>query len=250
MGQQITIIEAGRTFAALAEDRGDFTDWVGAGLAVKCGGLKVVAAFAGEALPSAETVTALVITGSHAMVTERQEWNETFSGWLARVVTLGVPVLGICFGHQLLAQALGGTVGDHPGGGEFGTVTVQLTDNACSDPLFGGLPNMFSAQLFHRQSVLHLPPGAQVLATSPQEPHQVVRFAERVWGVQFHPEFDEEIMADYLTFSREQLIEYGFDPAALQQGVRITPVAQALLQRFSQLTAGSNSLRSNFRSTL
>ena len=219
-------------------------------MAVKRGGLKVVAAFAGEALPSAETVTALVITGSHAMVTERQEWSETFSGWLARVVTLGVPVLGICFGHQLLAQALGGTVGDHPGGGEFGTVTVQVTDNACSDPLFGGLPNMFPAQLFHRQSVLHLPPGAQVLATSPREPHQVVRFAERVWGVQFHPEFDEEIMADYLTFSREKLIEYGFDPVALQQEVRITPVAQALLQRFSQLTAGSNALRSNFRSTL
>lgn len=250
MGPQITIVEAGRTFAALAEDRGHFSDWIGTGLAVRRGGLKVVAAFAGEPLPSPELVHALVVTGSHAMVSEGQRWVEELAGWLARVVALGVPVLGICFGHQLLAHALGGTVGDHPGGGEFGTVTVRLTDNSCSDPLFGGLSADFPAQLFHRQSVLRLPTGAQVLATSLQEPHQAVRFARRVWGLQFHPEFDAEIMASYLSLSGEQLTKYGFDPAALRKGLRTTPVAQSLLQRFSRLAAGSTPLRSNYPSVL
>jgi GMP synthase (glutamine-hydrolysing) len=184
------------------------------------------------------------------MLTEEQGWVEELAGWLVQVVALGVPVLGICFGHQLLAQALGGSVGDHPGGGEFGTVTVRLTDKACSDPLFGGLPADFPAQLFHRQSVLHLPVGAQVLAASLREPHQAVRFAERAWGVQFHPEFDAEIMASYLSLTGEQLSKYGFDPAALRQGLRTTPVAQTLLQRFSNLMAGSTSLRSNYLSVL
>ncbi|OEU50623.1 MAG: hypothetical protein BA871_16770 [Desulfuromonadales bacterium C00003096] len=243
MGQQITIIEAGRTFAGLAERRGDFADWIGAGLAVDPSRLKVVAAFAGEALSSPEAVTALVVTGSHAMVTEQQEWSETFARWLARVVALGVPVLGICFGHQLLAQALGGTVGDLPGCGEFGTVTVRLADAACSDPLFGDLPDAFPAQLFHRQSVLHLPPGAQGLASSQREPHQAVRFAAQAWGVQFHPEFDEEVMAAYLNYAAKQLGRDGIDPVLLQHSLRPTPVAQSLLRRFSQLTTDPKPLR-------
>jgi GMP synthase (glutamine-hydrolysing) len=78
----------------------------------------------------------------------------------------------------------------------------------------------------------------------------VLRFAERAWGVQFHPEFDAEIMASYLSLTGEQLSKYGFDPAALRQGLRTTPVAQTLLQRFSNLMAGSTSLRSNYLSVL
>lgn len=244
MGQQITIIEAGRTFEPLAGQRGDFADWIGEGLAVDSSRLKVVAAFAGETLPAPEVVTALVVTGSHAMVTEQQPWSETLSRWLPRVVALGVPVLGICFGHQLLARALGGDVGDHPDGGEFGTVTVRLANAAASDPLFGDLPEVFPSQLFHRQSVLHLPPGAQVLASSQREPHQAVRFADRAWGVQFHPEFDGEVMAAYLDFAEEQLIRNGFDPVALRQKLQSAPAAQSLLQRFSRLIADSNSIRS------
>lgn len=82
-----------------------------------------------------------------------------------------MPALGICYGHQLLGHALGGTVGNHPDGGEFGTVEVRLLPEAAADPLFAGLPAVFPAQLFHRQSVLYLPSGAQVLASSQREPH-------------------------------------------------------------------------------
>lgn len=250
MGQTITIVEAGRTFAGLAARRGDFSGWIGAGLAVERRGLNVIAAFAGETLPSPEAVTALVVTGSHTMVTEGQGWSEVLAVWLARVVALGVPVLGICFGHQLLAQALGGTVGDHPAGGEFGTVTVCLEDEAHSDPLFCGLPAVFPAQLFHRQSVLHLPPGAQVLASSQREPHQVVRFAAQAWGLQFHPEFDEEIMEAYFVFAAEALSRDGFDPTALRHRLGPTPAAQTVLQRFARLALSPKPLRSSFRPTL
>ena len=56
------------------------------------------------------------------------------------LVERGIPTLGICYGHQLLAHALGGEVGDNPNGREFGTVTVELTAEAADDPLLGGLP--------------------------------------------------------------------------------------------------------------
>ncbi len=234
----LTVIEAGHTFSGLARRRGDFADWMAAGMGMSRSRLRVVAACDEEMLPEVEEVTAAVVTGSHAMVTEQQKWSEHLAGWLARVVACDVPVLGICYGHQLLARALGGTVGYHPAGGEFGTVEVRLLPGAGDDPLFGGLPPIFPAQVFHRQSVLRLPPGARALAASSREPHQAVRFAPRAWGVQFHPEFDDAITAAYLDFDSAQLIREGFDPAVLRAGLGQTPVAATLLQRFRRLVYG------------
>jgi GMP synthase (glutamine-hydrolysing) len=241
MSKPVTIIEAGRTFIALAERKGDFADWVAAGLELPQDELRVVAAFAGEAPPAVDEVAAVVVTGSHAMVTERQGWSERLAVWLARVVAGGVPVLGICYGHQLLSHALGGAVGDHPGGGEFGTVEVRLQPAAADDPLFAGLPMAFPAQVFHRQGVLELPAGAQPLAFSRHEPHQAVRFAPRAWGLQFHPEFDAEVMADYLTLDGAALSRQGNDPSALCADLLPTPVAGSLLRRFTRL-AGNGKL--------
>jgi GMP synthase (glutamine-hydrolysing) len=238
MAKKITIIEAGRTFAELADRRGDFADWVAAGMGLSRQEVKVVPAFAGSPLPAAEETAAVVVPGSHAMVTDREPWSEKLADWLGRIVARDIPVLGICFGHQLLAHALGGTVGFHPAGGEFGTVAVRLLPGGGDDPLLGGLPAVFPAQVFHRQSVLRLPPGARALAASSRESHQAVRFAPRAWGVQFHPEFDDAVTAAYLDFDSERLIREGFDPAALRADLCLTPVAATLLQRFRRLVYG------------
>jgi GMP synthase (glutamine-hydrolysing) len=235
----LTVIEAGHTFAGLADRRGDFADWMASGMGLARHDLKVVAACDGEKLPEVEDVTAAVVTGSHAMVTELRSWSEYLAGWLARAVAQSVPVFGICYGHQLLAHALGGTVGEHPAGGEFGTVAVRLLPGAEDDALLSGLPAVFPAQVFHRQSVLRLPRGARPLAASSREPHQAVRFAPRAWGVQFHPEFDDAIAAAYLDFDGERLVQEGFDPAALRAGLGRTPVAATLLQRFRRLALRS-----------
>ncbi len=235
----LMVIEAGHTFAGLADRRGDFSDWMAAGMGLSRHDLKEVGACDGETLPEVGEVRAVVVTGSHAMVTELRDWSEHLAGWLARAVARGVLVLGICYGHQLLAHALGGTVGFHPAGGEFGTVAVRLLPGAGDDPLLGGLPGVFPAQVFHRQSVLRLPPGARPLAASSREPHQAVRFAPRAWGVQFHPEFDDAITAAYLDFDGERLIREGFDPARLRAGLCRTPVAATLLQRFRRLAYGN-----------
>jgi len=231
-------MEAGRTFASLAGSLGDFSDWVIRGLGLPRESVSVVAAFAGASLPDPSTVAAVVVTGSHAMVTESEPWSEHLAAWLAAAVACGTAVLGICYGHQLLARALGGTVGFHPRGYEVGTVPVRLNAAGRRDPLFAAIPEHFSAQVFHAQSVLTLPAGACLLAGNAFEPHQAVAYGKRAWGVQFHPEFDVSVMRAYIETEAAGLRRQGRDPRALADAVRETPVSAALLAVFARLAVG------------
>jgi GMP synthase (glutamine-hydrolysing) len=239
--KDVIIIEAGRTFPALAKRRGDFSDWVFRGLGLPGERVTVVTAFEGAPLPDPASVTAAVVTGSHAMVTEDEPWSERLAGWLARAVDGGTAVLGICYGHQLLARALGGTVGFHPRGYEVGTVPVRLSAAGRCDALFARAPEVFLAQVFHAQSVLTLPAGARLLAGNAYEPHQAVAYGERAWGMQFHPEFDAAVMRAYIETEADRLHQQGRDPQALAAGVRETLCSAALLQAFARLCVADQS---------
>jgi GMP synthase (glutamine-hydrolysing) len=149
-----------------------------------------------------------------------------------------VPIFGICFGHQLLAHALGGQVGDSPHGREFGTVEVQLTEEAQGDALFGGLPPAFGAQVAHSQSVLEMPEGARRLASSALEPNQAFAVGDSAWGVQFHPEFDAGVVVVYINRFRETLLAGGTDPDDLLARCVRTPHSARLLRRFAQIASG------------
>jgi GMP synthase (glutamine-hydrolysing) len=176
----------------------------------------------------------VVVSGSHAMVTDREPWSERLAAWLQRCVAQHTPVLGICYGHQLLAHALGGEVGLLAGGPEVGTQTVSLTADAAQDPLLAGLPAQLDAQLVHYQSVRRLPQGAVLLASSAMEPHQAFRVGDCAWGVQFHPEFSAEAMRGYLACMPDLP-----DPAALLAQVRNTEVAALVLRRFATLAGAA-----------
>jgi GMP synthase (glutamine-hydrolysing) len=168
------------------------------------------------------------------MVTEQLPWMQETASWLVKAISAGIPVLGICFGHQLLATALGGAVGWNPRGREIGTVPITLTPAGTDDPLLGILPATFPAHVTHRQSVLRLPDGARILASSDLEPHQAFAVGAKVWGVQFHPEFSAAAMHGYLDHFAGELTGEGFDLAALRGGVRETPQAASLLERFAK----------------
>ncbi|KXX63514.1 glutamine amidotransferase [Marichromatium gracile] len=226
------IIKVGRTFGELAARRGDFEDWIRAGL----GGdhaWRVVDAAAGASLPAPDELAAVVITGSHAMVTEAAPWSLAVEHWLQGVLARRVPVLGICYGHQLLARACGGEVGFNPRGLELGSVEIRLNATARDDPLFGGLPDRLVAPVTHAQSVLRPPPEAQVLAANDHDPHQALRLGETAWGVQFHPEFDREVTQVYVD---RQVAALGARGAEVE--VVDTPEAAGLLQRFAALVSG------------
>jgi GMP synthase (glutamine-hydrolysing) len=233
----IFIVKVGGTLPALAEARGDFEDWIRQGLGPAGAQASVVDVRRGEGLPGPEGLDGVVISGSHASVTEREAWSEGAAVWLSDLVALDVPVLGICYGHQLLAHALGGHVGDNPNGLEFGTVAVHLAEAAGEDALLGGLPNPLPAQVCHRQTVLRLPPGGVRLAASALDGCQAFRVGGSAWGVQFHPEFDGAAVRAYVDEFREELAAGGQDPDAIRRGVAETPQAAGLLRRFAQIAA-------------
>ena len=197
--------------------------------------MQVHDAVAGGALPAHDRIAGVVITGSHAMVSAREPWSEALVPWLRTAVQQQTPVLGICYGHQLLAHALGGRVEHHPEGVEIGTVTVELNDAATSDALLGSLPETFPAQAVHWQSVRRLPPGAVLLARSAHESHHAFRVGPRAWGLQFHPEFSDAALRAYLDGLGPLLADEGLDAAAIAARLRATPEAASVLPRFAQL---------------
>jgi len=235
--RELIILKAGSTLPALLARKGDFTDWIVAGLDGGPTAVRIVDAENGDDLPAYDEVAGVVITGSHAMVTERQPWSEQTAAWLPGLVERGIPTLGICYGHQLLAHALGGEVGDNPNGREFGTVTVELAAVAGDDPLLGGLPARVLVQLCHTQSALTLPAGARRLAHNSHDANQAFIVGEAAWGVQFHPEFDAEVVRAYIEHYDARLRAEGQDPAALIAACHDTPVGTTILRRFGQIVA-------------
>ncbi|MCG5534823.1 glutamine amidotransferase [Ectothiorhodospira mobilis] len=235
----LLVIKTGTKLDTLADVPGDYEDWISAGMGWPREAVQVAHVPRGDPLPAPDSVTAAVVTGSGAMVTAAAPWMARSGRWLVAAVEQGLPVLGICFGHQLLAWALGGKVGDNPNGIEVGTVEVSLEAAAAEDPLFSALPKRFPAQVSHTQSVLALPPGAVSLGHSAMEAHQGFCLGPKAWGLQFHPEFDRRIIPRYVDSYRPRLEAAGRPLAPLLEGLRESPESTRVLARFAALASGT-----------
>jgi GMP synthase (glutamine-hydrolysing) len=233
--KKLFIIKAGSTFNSMVKPLGDFEEWIKAGLGMTGMPVKVIDAARGDELPLAEACGGVVVTGSHAMVTDDLPWSIGIERWIPDLLDASVPFLGICYGHQLLGRAAGGKVGYHPLGREVGTVTVDLTGEAGNDGLFSGIFRRFPAHATHAQSVLRLPPGAVLLAGNAHEPHHAFRVGRCAWGVQFHPEYTAEIMNGYIEEQRRSLEAAGRDVDAMVAGVEETPDAGKVLTNFATI---------------
>lgn len=183
-------------------------------------------------LPDPALLGGAVVTGSSASVTERAPWMLRAEAYLLTLVQMGVPTFGICFGHQLLGQALGGQVARNPKGREIGTVVFQILE---PDPLLSSASAPWHANATHVDTIVRLPPGSRALARTALEPHAVVRFADAAWGVQFHPEMDGHIIREYLETRREILFSEAMDPDALSERVTDGNAGATTLVRFFEL---------------
>ncbi len=140
---------------------------------------------AGE-LPGTFDFDGVVVTGSKSSVYWDEPWIDPLKGWVDEAVDRGLPFLGVCYGHQLLADVLGGTV-ESMGGYEIGYNEIERTGES---RLFEGIDERFLAFTTHSDAVTALPPGSESLAENEYSNHGFRK--DRVFGVQFHPEYDME----------------------------------------------------------
>jgi GMP synthase (glutamine-hydrolysing) len=233
---RIVILVTGNAMAHVAEQRGDYDAWIRAttGDAWRGEWSSHDVRSAGP-LPGPRDADGFVITGSSASVTERAPWMLRAEELIRGIEDARVPVLGICFGHQMIAQALGGEVRRNPRGREIGTVRVERSED---DPIFAGLPTEFLANATHVDSVVRAPPRAEVLARTSLDPVAAFRVGATVRAVQFHPEFDAGATRAYLTARAHLIREEGNDPDALLAGVREDTRGRDVLRNFAGIVAG------------
>ena len=228
---RLVIVQTGTAAESLREVHGDYPQWFMRALGVE---LPVVRAHEGERLGDKLDCDGVIVTGSPLSVTERAPWMEALGERLLRVGRAGTPVLGVCFGHQLIARAAGGDVVLNPRGREIGTIQVQLTPAGVRDPLFAwarGSATIHS-QATHVDAVDPLPPGAVLLASNENTPVQAYRLSETIACVQFHPELSPAGMRDLIASRKDKLAAEGRDAQALADAVRETDSA-AILHAFA-----------------
>ncbi|MCX6179674.1 MAG: glutamine amidotransferase [Chlorobiales bacterium] len=233
--KKLYIIKVGTTFSSTLEALGDFDDWIITALARPKLPLTVVDVVSGSPLPASEECYGVIVTGSHAMVTDNLPWSLRIESWIPSLVAAEVPFLGICYGHQLLGRAMGGEVGYNSYGKEIGTVAITLTPESNNDLLFNGIPATIQAHTTHAQSVLKLPSDAFLLSSNAHEQHHAFRIGTCAWGVQFHPEYSTAVMQAYINAQAESLKKKGRNVEDLLLGVTETPFARKVLSNFASL---------------
>jgi GMP synthase-like glutamine amidotransferase len=157
---------------------------------------RVLRLFDGDSLPASDTVSAAVILGGYMGVDDTDDYPYLLhlKDWLRAAVSASLPLLGLCLGGQLLAEVTGGIVHSRCRG-EHGLHSVILTAAGECDPLFAGIASSFSVFEWHNDS-FDIPPSAIHLAASSVCPGQVFR-CRNAYGLQFHPEVNTTIVADW-----------------------------------------------------
>jgi GMP synthase (glutamine-hydrolysing) len=150
-------------------------------------------------LPPSTDFDGLVVTGSRASVYWDKDWIEPLVDYVGNAAADGVPILGVCYGHQVVAEDLGGRVS---GMDEF-ELGYNEVEQVGNDPLFEGISDRFTVFTSHGDSVVELPPGAELIARNDHGVHAFRR--DHCWGVQFHPEYDIETAVDIAESKRELL---------------------------------------------
>ena len=225
-----------------SESPGTLAEWLpAAGLE-----LDVVEPWKGDALPDRVTGhDALIVMGG-----PQQAYDDASAPWLRQTKELlrsavadDLPVLGICLGAQLLAEATGGRVQPGEEGPELGARLVAKRDAAGDDPLFCDIPLSPLVVQWHWDAVVELPPRAVLLAASPRYVNQAFRVGARAYGLQFHIETPAEMVRGWAAADDAGVRAAGLDPDAVADRAvdaleEIEEVWRPFAERFAALVRG------------
>lgn len=229
----VYILKTGNTFENTKSSYGDFEDWIINNFDRKKFIIKTINTV-DEKLPNINRALGFIITGSHAMVSDNNIWSLNLEKYIKKIVKRQIPLLGICFGHQLIAKALGGNSDYNKKNKEIGSVKILLKDQN-SDLILKEIPKKFYAYETHYQSVLKLPPNTKVLAKNSHDKHQILKFGKYCWGVQFHPEFNKIIMKEYVDNQIESINKLGLNLKFINKNIRNCDISSKILENFGKI---------------
>lgn len=159
----------------------------------------------------------IIVSGSSSMLDENRPWMLAAIELIQKALKQEVPLLGVCFGHQLLGKACGAAVGPNPNGRRLGTRTVNIKDTG--NPLLKGLPQKLDVFVSHRDVILENNANFKVLGTAAHDQFQIIHAGKNAWGVQFHPEWHTSIMECYLA-DRREILDNELGPKSAELEIR------------------------------
>lgn len=192
---KIGILQTGRSPEGLREKHGDYDAMFRRFLGGRGLEFATYAALDGELPEDVRDADGWLITGSKFGVYEDHAWIRPFEDFLLRAYGAHVPIVGVCFGHQILAQALGGAVEKFSGGWSVGGEAYDLD----------GVDGKARLLAWHQDQVVAIPEDARVAGSSPFCRYAALAYGDRAYSIQAHPEFSPEFFGDLLEARGEVL---------------------------------------------
>ena len=224
---KIGILQTGRAAETLCQNYGDFPAMFERLLNGHGFTFRHYAAVDGILPDGVTDCDGWLVTGSRHSANDDLPWIALLEDFLHRTFAAGVPIVGVCFGHQILAQALGGKVERFAGGWGIGPMQYEFADGT-----------MAVLNAWHQDQVTVLPKGATRLATSSFCRNAALAYDNRALSYQAHPEFTNDFTRDLLAMRVDQLPRNLTDSAGIALK-HLTPsphIAQQIVQFFRNRT--------------
>jgi len=180
---KIGILQTGRSPEMLVDDFGDYDQMFTKMLGGRGFEFTTYKALDNEFPNSVQDADGWLITGSRFGAYEDHDWIPPLEELVRKIVAADLPLVGVCFGHQIIAQALGGKVEKYSGGWSIGHVEYQMHDGTT-------LP----LHAWHQDQVTEIPDGARTLGSTDFCEHAVLAYGDKILTMQPHPEFGTEFV--------------------------------------------------------
>jgi GMP synthase (glutamine-hydrolysing) len=207
---KLLIISAGPGIDQIRDQYGHATDWISNLVTSSNIQIDINNIYANEDFDKSY-YDGWIITGSASSVIDNHDWIKLLKNKIIYANKYAIPILGICFGHQIISSALGGDVVHNNRGWELGSYKIDITEAGLSSKLFNNIELNDYFYFSHEDIVSKLPIDAIELASNSMG-LQSFSVANQIFGVQFHPEFTVDIMGQYVKVRYEKGIISKYSP--------------------------------------